>query len=69
MRRIYSEGTQVVVYLGPDVAHTLPPGRYPRRHKLEEFGIISRVNNDAEPSSATGVIRDIDTLLRRRYFS
>ncbi|RYP41674.1 hypothetical protein DL767_000879 [Monosporascus sp. MG133] len=61
MRRIYIQSTQVVAYLGPDVAHILPQGHYPRRHMLQEFESVSL--------STSETVDCVETLLRRRYFS
>jgi hypothetical protein len=56
MARIYTLCSQVVVYLGPDLAPVLPEGRYPRRMRLSEF-----------EDGADGM--DVRDLLKRRYFS
>jgi hypothetical protein len=61
MGRIYTMCTQVVVYLGPDVAPLLPDGKYPRRARLQEFGSM-----DVEKVSG---VRGVKELLQRRYFS
>ena len=63
MGQIYTACTQVVVYLGPDVAPVLPAGRHPRRMRLAEFG----------KSGGTGLgpsgVQGVEELLKRRYFS
>jgi hypothetical protein len=41
MGRTYSDCSQVIVYLGPDIAPRLPSGRHPRRRKLQDLGIFS----------------------------
>lgn len=62
MGHIYTHCMQVVVYLGPDVAQILPPGQYPRRHKLQDFGTPAA-------STTTTTVKDVKALLTRRYFS
>lgn len=78
MGRIYSDCSQVVVYLGPDVAPRLPSGMYPRRRKLQDFGTDRvRINvPDGSPASQFLTTADDGTvhpalggLLQRRYFS
>ncbi|KAK4119560.1 hypothetical protein N657DRAFT_637215 [Parathielavia appendiculata] len=59
--RIYASCTQVVVYLGLDVAPVLPEGRYLRRAKLRKFG-----SKDIEQASG---VRGVKELLQGRYFS
>ncbi|KAK4201343.1 hypothetical protein QBC40DRAFT_347897 [Triangularia verruculosa] len=62
MGHIYRRCLQVVVYLGPDIAPLLPPGRYPRRMNLES---IADCDLDGQP-----VFRhDTASLFRKRYFS
>jgi hypothetical protein len=63
MGRIYTLCTQVVVYLGPDVAPLLPEGRYPRRARLQEFGKREREGD------GVGDVRGLKELLQKRYFS
>ncbi|KAK4234976.1 hypothetical protein C8A03DRAFT_37191 [Achaetomium macrosporum] len=51
----------VVVYLGPDAAPLLPPGRYPRRARLRDLG--------TGEFKDVGGTKGIHGLLQRRYFS
>lgn len=77
MGRIYSECSQVVVYLGPDIAPVLPAGRYPRRHKLQDVGsdgiqitLPRGLNNGSADVDGNVPARfTLENLLQRRYFS
>lgn len=79
MGRIYSDCSQVVVYLGLDIAPRLPPGRHPRRRKLQDFGTdrvrISIPDGLSKSQFLTTADDDgavhlaLGGLLQRRYFS
>jgi hypothetical protein len=60
MGRIYTLCTQVLVYLGPEIAPLLPAGQYPRRARLQDLGA-------GKWSGATDV-PGVKELLQRRYF-
>ena len=64
MSKIYSAGSRVVVYLGPDIATPLH-GRHPRRrrlHYLESGTVMSYFPGGDSPHS-------LQELLKMRYFS
>lgn len=74
MIRIFSEAMQVIVYLGPDIAARLPPGKYPRRRRLHELDLgrsHDRPQGTRESSLDAQKISTLNLqgLLERRYFS
>lgn len=74
MTRIFSEAMQVIVYLGPDIATRLPPGKYPHRRKLHELDLgrsHDRPQGTRESSLNAQKISTLNLqgLLERRYFS
>ena len=70
MGQIYSQCTQVVVWLGSDLV-LQTPGVYPRRHRLSELGhsTFPRLPSQEEEHGSPQQNLDISTLLERRYFS
>lgn len=74
MTRIFSEAMQVIVYLGPDIATRLPPGKYPRRRRLHELGSGRSHHRPQETRESSQDDQEIaslnlQSLLERRYFS
>jgi hypothetical protein len=66
MGRIYTLCTQVVVYLGPDVAPLLPEGQHSRRARLGDFG---KGEAGADSADFVGAAHGVRELLQKRYFS
>jgi len=70
MGQIYSQCSQVVVWLGSDLV-LQTSGIYPRRHRLSELGdsVSPRLPNQKEEHGPLQKNLDISKLLERRYFS
>lgn len=67
MSSIYSAGSRVIVYLGPEIAVPLQDDRHPRRrrlHELESGRVVPSFPGSARPPPYR-----LNELLRRRYFS
>jgi hypothetical protein len=70
MGQIYSQCSQVVVWLGSDLV-LQKAGVYPRRYRLSELGhsVSPRLPSQDEGQGSPQHILDITSLLERRYFS